>query len=220
MSQRVSPLVYPVWDSLRFLDLIDYFLSHVREVFDYNLFKYFLRPSLFLFFSWDPYNSNVGAFNLSQRSLKLSSILFILFSLFCSSAVISTILTSSSLIHSSASVIVLLIPLNLWGSLPVPVDPLMVSGPLQVWEPLPSPSFPSGAQVPFCLHFSSPHSPHVLPRRSGVSPVPLGVKVPHQSVRCPSCEEMQTLCPPTLPSWLSFYTLFLREKKSTSLHEK
>ena len=35
---------------------------------------------------------------MSQRSLRLSSILFILFSLFCSSAVISTILSSSSLI--------------------------------------------------------------------------------------------------------------------------
>ena len=47
---------------------------------------------------------------LSQRSLRLSSILFILFSLLCSLAVISTILSSSSLIHSSASVILLLIP--------------------------------------------------------------------------------------------------------------
>ena len=43
---------------------IDYFLSHVREVLDYNLFKYFLRPFLFLFFFWAPYNSNVGAFNV------------------------------------------------------------------------------------------------------------------------------------------------------------
>ena len=42
---------------------------------------------------------------LSQRSLKLSSILFILFSLFCSAVVISTILSSRSLIRSSASVI-------------------------------------------------------------------------------------------------------------------
>ena len=36
--------------------------------------------------------------------------MFILFSLFCSAAVISTILSSSSLIHSSASFILLLIP--------------------------------------------------------------------------------------------------------------
>ena len=47
---------------------------------------------------------------LSQRSLRLSSFLFTLFSLFCSMAVISTILSSRSLICSSASVILLLIP--------------------------------------------------------------------------------------------------------------
>ena len=45
-----------------------------------------------------------------QRSLRLSSVLFILFTLFCSSEVISTILSSSSLIRSSASDILLLIP--------------------------------------------------------------------------------------------------------------
>ena len=47
---------------------------------------------------------------LSQRSLKLSWILFILLSLFCSVVVISTILSPRSLIRSSASVILLLIP--------------------------------------------------------------------------------------------------------------
>ena len=46
----------------------------------------------------------------SQRSLRLSSALFILFTLFCSSEVIFTILSSSSLIRSSASDILLLIP--------------------------------------------------------------------------------------------------------------
>ena len=45
-----------------FLDLDDYFLSHIREVFDYNFFKYFLRPFLFLF-SCEPYYENVGTFN-------------------------------------------------------------------------------------------------------------------------------------------------------------
>ena len=44
---------------------------------------------------------------LAQRSLRLSSILFILFPLVCSSAVISTILSSRSLIYSSTSVILL-----------------------------------------------------------------------------------------------------------------
>ena len=47
---------------------------------------------------------------LSQRSLRASSVLFILSSLFCSSEVISTILSSSSLIRSSASDVLLLIP--------------------------------------------------------------------------------------------------------------
>ena len=56
VSQHVLPWVYLVWDSLHFLDLGDYFLSHVREVSYYNLFKYFLRPFLFLFFFWAPYN--------------------------------------------------------------------------------------------------------------------------------------------------------------------
>ena len=89
---------------------LDYFLTHMKEVFNYNLFKYFLSPFLFLFFFWDPYNSNVGVFHVVQRSLRLSSILFILFSLFCSAVVISTLLSSTSLIRSSASVILLLIP--------------------------------------------------------------------------------------------------------------
>ena len=46
---------------------------------------------------------------LSQRSLKLSSFLFILFSLFYSPLVISTIVSSNSLIHYTASIILLLV---------------------------------------------------------------------------------------------------------------
>ena len=84
------------------LNLIDYFLFYIGEIFNYNLFKNFLIPFLFLFF-WDPYNSNVGV--LSYRSLRLSSVLFILFTLFCSSDVISIILSSISLIRSSAGVL-------------------------------------------------------------------------------------------------------------------
>ena len=74
-----------------------HFLSDVREGFDYNLFKMFLRPFLFVLFR-DPYNSNVGAFNIVPEVTKTSS------------AVISTILSSSLLIHSSGSVILLLVP--------------------------------------------------------------------------------------------------------------
>ena len=51
---------------------------------------------------------------LSERSLILSSFLFILFSLFFNAAVISTILSSSSLIHSLSSVILLLIPYSIF----------------------------------------------------------------------------------------------------------
>ena len=85
MSCHVSPWVYPVWDSLCLLDLIDYFLFHTGEIFSYNLFKNFLIPFLFLFLFWDLYNSNVVVLILSQTSLRLSSILFILFTLPCTS---------------------------------------------------------------------------------------------------------------------------------------
>ena len=43
---------------------MDYLLSHVGEIFNYNLFKNFLIPFVFLFFFWDPYNLNVGAFDM------------------------------------------------------------------------------------------------------------------------------------------------------------
>ena len=55
-------------------------------------------------------NSNVGEFNVVPQVSRLSSILFSVFSLFCSLVVISTILSSRSFIRSSASVILLLIP--------------------------------------------------------------------------------------------------------------
>ena len=37
-------LVCILYRTLHFLDLVDYFLSHIRGIFDYNLFKFFLRP--------------------------------------------------------------------------------------------------------------------------------------------------------------------------------
>ena len=61
----------------------------------------------FLFFC-EPYIFNVGAFDIVPEVS--DSVLFILFTLFCSSEVISTVLSSSSLIYSSASGILLLIP--------------------------------------------------------------------------------------------------------------
>ena len=41
--------------------VIDYFLPHFREVFNYYL-KYFLMAFLFVFFFWNSYDLNVGAF--------------------------------------------------------------------------------------------------------------------------------------------------------------
>ena len=104
----VLPWVYPVWDSLGFLDLGGYFVFHFREIFDYYLLKYFLKCFPFVFLFWDAYDSNIGALTLSQRSLKLSLFPFILF--LCSASFISTILSSMSLILSSFSVTLLLVP--------------------------------------------------------------------------------------------------------------
>ena len=47
VSWCVSPWIYPAWDSLCLLDLIDYFLFHVGEIFNYNLFKIFSYPFFF-----------------------------------------------------------------------------------------------------------------------------------------------------------------------------
>ena len=92
---------------LCFLELIEYFLSHIREVFNYNLFNYFLVPLFSSSSSGTPIIWMLVCLMLSQRCLRLSSILFILFCLFCSVMVISTALSSRSLICSSASVILL-----------------------------------------------------------------------------------------------------------------
>ena len=43
--------------------MIDYFLFHVGDIFNYNLFKNLLIPFLFLFF-WGLCNLNVGAFDI------------------------------------------------------------------------------------------------------------------------------------------------------------
>ena len=44
-------------------------ISHVGEIFTYNLFKKFLLLFLFLFFFCDPYNLNVGVFNIFLSGL-------------------------------------------------------------------------------------------------------------------------------------------------------
>ena len=106
-------LGFNLYGTLCLLDLIDYFLFHVGEIFNYNLFKNFLIPFLFLFF-WGPIIRMLVHLILSQKPLQLSWVLFIAFTLFCSSEVISTILSSSSLIRSSASDILLLIPSSIF----------------------------------------------------------------------------------------------------------
>ena len=68
VSWPVPFWVYFVWDSLGFLDLAGHFLPYVREVFDYNLLKYFFMPFVFLLFFCNPYNSNVGALNVPNIS--------------------------------------------------------------------------------------------------------------------------------------------------------
>ena len=64
MLWGVSPWVYPVWDSLGFLDFGDYFPPLSRDVFNYYLLKNFLMAFLFVFFFWDSYDSNVGVFDI------------------------------------------------------------------------------------------------------------------------------------------------------------
>ena len=71
--------------------------------------KIFSHPFFFSSSSGTCINRLLVCLMWSQSSLKLSSALFILFTLFCSSEVVYTILSSSSLIHSSASDILLLI---------------------------------------------------------------------------------------------------------------
>ena len=61
---------------------------------------------------------------LSHRSLRLSSFLFILFSLFFYASVISTILSSISLIRFSASVILLPVPSSIFV---IPITVLFIA---------------------------------------------------------------------------------------------
>ena len=59
--------------TLCFLDLLDYFLSHVRELLRYYLFKYFLRSFSLSSPSGTPIMQMLVCLMLSQRSIRLSS---------------------------------------------------------------------------------------------------------------------------------------------------
>ena len=115
MSWGVLPWVYPVWDSLGFLDLGGYFFPHFKKVFNDYLLKYFLMACLFAFFFCDTYDLNVGAFNIVTE---VSEVVLISFnSFFLSASFISTILSSTLLILSSASVIPSVPSRVLWSPL-------------------------------------------------------------------------------------------------------
>jgi len=103
VSWRVSPWVYPTWDSVPLgLDWLFPFPC-------WGNFQFFSYPFFFLFFSGTPIIRMMVHLIFSQRSLRLSCS-FHYFYFICSSEVISTILSSSTLIYSSASDILLLIP--------------------------------------------------------------------------------------------------------------
>jgi len=72
--------------------------------------KFFSYTFLFSFYSGTPIIWMFVRLILSLRSLRLSSVLFILFTLFWPLEVISSILSSRSQTHSSTSDILLLIP--------------------------------------------------------------------------------------------------------------
>ena len=87
--------------------------SMLGKFFGYYLFKYFFWP----FLSLSPSSGTsviwmLVCLILSQSSLRLSSFLFHLFSLFCSTSGISTSLSYSLLIHFPASCILLLVAFN------------------------------------------------------------------------------------------------------------
>ena len=92
------------------------FLSHIRGIFYYNLFKCFLWPLSLSSSSGMPMMGMLVRLMSSQSSLRLSSVLFIPFSLFLFFfffvAVISTTVfhNTYSLICCSASINLLLVP--------------------------------------------------------------------------------------------------------------
>ena len=80
-------ILYGTLSCMHFLDLSECFPYYVREVFGYNLLKYFLRPFLSLFSFWEPDNVNVGVFNGVPEVSETILISFhsFFFILFCSS---------------------------------------------------------------------------------------------------------------------------------------
>ena len=117
-------LGFILYGTLCLLDLIISF-SMLGKFLTIISSKFFSSP-LFFSSSGMPIIQLLVHLVLSQRCWRLSSVLFILFTLFCSSEVMSTILSTSSLIHSSASDILLLIPSRLFNISICVVCPCMV----------------------------------------------------------------------------------------------
>ena len=90
-----------VWGPLCFLYLGICFLKDCKG-FSHDFFKYIFSPLFFFFSFWNPYNVLIGLLYISHRSLILLSCFFMWFSVCCPDCVISIILPSKSLFHSSA----------------------------------------------------------------------------------------------------------------------
>ena len=103
MCLGVFLLGFILSETLCFLDLVDYFLSRVRGVFSYYLFKYFFRSFSLSAPSRTPTMRMLVYFTLYQMPLMPSSFFFFLFYILCWGSD-PTILSSMSLICSSASV--------------------------------------------------------------------------------------------------------------------
>ena len=141
VSQCVPPCIYPDWNDLHFLDLVDCFLSHVREIFGYYFLKYFRKSFLSVFFFLDPYNVNIGAFNVVPE---VSYMVFIFFHscfyiLFCCSDFHHSVLQviyllfylSSSTIYSFQYIVIpiySLVLLGLWQT-------FLAFSPFCSWDP-------------------------------------------------------------------------------------
>ena len=106
MSCCVSPWVFPVWNSLCFLNLSVLFsiLGKFSVIFFSNIFF-----GLFSLVSPSGIPTIQIFLHLMSYRFQTLSVLLIFFSLFFSVTVISTTLSSASCIHSNASIILVLI---------------------------------------------------------------------------------------------------------------
>ena len=105
----VSPWVSAVWHYLCFLDLGGYFLPQFREFLSYYILKYFLYSILLLSSSETPMIWMLRCLTWSQRSMRLLSLISFYY-FFCSASFIYIVPSSTSLILSSASFTLLLVP--------------------------------------------------------------------------------------------------------------